>query len=87
MQPLRVASGGYSLQLPVSYDYATGAVGFDRRFFNLAPTGREIDIEAAYGIGLWGGQLSANAFLRREPGHIEALGNDVGGAIRYGVAF
>jgi hypothetical protein len=87
MQPLRVASGGYALQLPVSYDYGTGAVGFDQRFFNLAPTGREIDVEAAYGFGLWGGQLSANAFLRRQPGHIEALGNDVGGAIRYGVAF
>jgi hypothetical protein len=39
MQPLRVASGGYSLQLPVSYDYSTGAVGFDSRFFNLAPSG------------------------------------------------
>jgi hypothetical protein len=87
MQPLRVTSGGYSLQLPVSYDYATGAVGFDQRFFNLAPTGREIDVEAAYGFGLWGGQISANAFLRRQPGHIEALGNDVGAAVRYGVAF
>jgi hypothetical protein len=87
MQPLRVASGGYSLQLPVSYDYATGAVGFDRRFFNLAPTGREIDVEAAYGFGLWGGYLSANAFLRRQPGHIEALSSDVGGAVRYGVSF
>jgi hypothetical protein len=87
MQPLRVASGGYALQLPVSYDYATGAVGYDQRFFNLAPTGREIDFEAAYGMALWGGNVSANAFLRRQPGHVEAMSNDVGAAIRYGVAF
>jgi hypothetical protein len=87
MQPLRVRSGGYALQLPVSYDYQTGAVGFDRRFFNLAPTGREIDVEAAYGIGLWGGQLSANAFLRREPGHVEAMRDDLGAAIRFSLGF
>jgi hypothetical protein len=87
MQPLRVASGGYALQLPVSYDYASGAVGYDQRFFNLAPTGREIDVEAAYGMALWGGQISANAFLRRQPGHVEAMGSDVGAALRYGIAF
>jgi hypothetical protein len=87
MQPLRVNNGGYALRLPVAYDYATGGVGYDRRFFNLAPTGREIDVEAAYGVGLWGGQLSANAFVRREPGHVEAMRDDLGGAIRYSLGF
>ena len=87
MQPLRVASGGYALQLPVSYDYATGAVGYDQRFFNLAPTGREIDVEAAYGVALWGGHISANAFARRQPGHVEAMNTDLGAAFRFGVAF
>jgi hypothetical protein len=87
MQPLRVRSGGYDISLPVSYDYATGGVGYANRFFNLAPTGREIDLEAAYGFGLWSGRMSANAFLRRQPGHIAAAGDDVGAALRYSVGF
>ena len=87
MQPLRVRSGGYRLQVPVSYDYADGSVGYDSRFFNLAPTGREIDFEAAYGKSLWGGWLSANAFLRLEPGHVEAMRDDVGAAVRFKLGF
>jgi subtilisin family serine protease len=87
MQPLRVASGGLTLAVPVSYDYATLQAGYDNRFFNLAPTGREIDIEAAYGVRLLGGELSANAFARRQPGNISALAPDVGGALRFSRGF
>ncbi|HEY5722204.1 MAG TPA: S8 family peptidase [Allosphingosinicella sp.] len=87
MQPLRVLSGGFDLQMPVSYDYSDGSVGYASRFFNLAPTGREIDVEAAYGTRLWGGHLSANAFWRNDPGHIEAAPNDLGGAIRFSLGF
>jgi hypothetical protein len=87
MQPLRVRSGGYDIRLPVSYDYASGSVGYEQRFFNLAPTGREIDLEAAYGVGLWGGHLSTNAFIRREPGHIAGVGDDLGAAIRFTLGF
>jgi hypothetical protein len=83
MQPLRVRSGGYDLSVPISYDYTDGSVGYAQRFFNLAPTGREIDFEAAYGLGLWGGQMSANAFLRRQPGHIATMKNDTGLAFRF----
>jgi hypothetical protein len=87
MQPLRVRSGGYALAVPVSYDYATGGVGYDQRQFSLAPTGREIDLEAAYGTRLWGGQISGNAFMRYQPGHIEALNSDLGAAIRFTLGF
>jgi len=83
MQPLRVASGGFDLDMPVGYDYATGTARFERRFFNLAPTGREIDYEVAYGLGLLGGHLDFNAFLRTDPGHIETMKNDLGTAIRF----
>jgi hypothetical protein len=83
MQPLRVASGGFDLDMPVGYDYATGTARFERRFFNLAPTGREIDYEIAYGLGLLGGHLDFNAFLRTDPGHIETMRKDVGTAIRF----
>jgi hypothetical protein len=87
MQPLRVASGGLTLAVPVSYDYATLQAGYDNRFFNLAPTGREIDLEAAYGLRLLGGEVSANAFARRQPGNIAALAPDVGGAMRFSRGF
>jgi len=87
MQPLRVSSGGFDLKVPTSYDYATGAVGYEDRFLNLAPTGREIDFEAAYSMKLLGGDLGLNAFLRRQPGHIQAMQDDIGGAIRYTLGF
>ncbi|HWH16838.1 MAG TPA: S8 family peptidase, partial [Allosphingosinicella sp.] len=87
MQPLRVRSGGFDLNVPVSYDYATGGVGYQQRFFNLAPTGREIDYELAYSVGALGGNLGVNAFFRTDPGHIEAMKNDVGGAIRFTLGF
>lgn len=83
MQPLRVRSGGFDLSVPVSYDYASQSAGYETRFFNLAPTGREIDLEAAYGVRLLGGEVSANAFARRQPGHISAMGPDLGAAVRF----
>jgi len=86
-QPLRVRTGGYDLRVPVSYDYATLQPGYGERFFNLAPTGREVDLEAAYAVRLLGGELSANAFARRQPGHIAALRPDLGGALRFSRGF
>ena len=63
--------------------HKTGATTFGQRFFNLAPTGREIDYEVAYGFGLLGGSLDLNAFVRSDPGHIEAMPRDTGAAIRF----
>jgi hypothetical protein len=84
-QPLRIRSGGYLMSLPMSYDYGTETAGFESRLLSLAPTGRELDLEAAYGLSLFRGQgsLNANAFLRMEPGNIEAQRNDVGAALRF----
>jgi hypothetical protein len=87
MQPLRIRSGGLNLNVPVSYDYATLQAGYENRFFNLAPTGREIDVEAAYGMPLLGGELSGNLFARRQPGHIAAMDADLGAAIRFTLGF
>ncbi|MFL6844187.1 MAG: S8 family peptidase [Allosphingosinicella sp.] len=87
MQPLRVRSGGLDIYLPVSYDYGSGEAGYQRRFFNLAPTGRELDYELSYEARLLGGNMAANAFVRREPGHIDRTGNDVGGALRFTLGF
>ena len=87
MQPLRVRSGGLDINLPVSYDYASGAVGYQQRLFNLAPAGRELVYELSYGARLLGGYLAANAVLRTDPGHIEAMKNDLGGALRFTLGF
>jgi len=89
MQPLRVRSGGFDLSVPVSYSYDTLTAGYEDRFFNLAPTGREIDLEAGYGLDLFAGSghLSANAFARRDPGNVAAMKDDLGAAIRFTLGF
>jgi hypothetical protein len=86
-QPLRVRDGGLDINLPVSYDYKSGSVGYQHRFFNLAPTGRELDYEIFYGAELVGGNLAFNAFVRNDPGHIELMKNDYGGALRFTLGF
>lgn len=87
-QPLRVAGGGVDLALPTGYDYARGAVtDWTVQRLNMAPRGRELDVEARYAVGLGIGWLEANAFHRRDPGHIAALPADTGVALRYGFGF
>jgi hypothetical protein len=86
-QPLRVRSGGFDINLPVRYDYASRSVGYEPRFLNLAPAGREIDYELSYDMRLLGGHFGANAFLRTNPGHVEARKDDIGAAIRFALGF
>ena len=86
-QPLRVARGGIDLMLPVAHDYATGRTDFGRRTYNLAPTGHELVVEASYAMGLFGGELIANSWWRRDPGHIAAMPDDRGAALRFTMGF
>ena len=86
-QPLRVRSGGLGVMLPVGYSYETLATQYAVTEFNLAPEGREIDLEAAYSLAVGGGWLGANAFLRRQPGHVRAAPDDVGGSVRFTLGF
>jgi len=86
-QPLRVASGGYRLNLPVSYDYGSGAISYAERRLHLAPTGRERDVELAYGRPAGPGWLDANLYLREDPGNDAAAPDDVGAAMRFTMAF
>jgi hypothetical protein len=89
MQPLRVTGGGYDMNLPVAFDHATMSPNYERTRMNLAPSGRELDFEAAYAFALPGRarHLAANGFLRRQPGHLAAAADDVGAAIRYTLGF
>lgn len=88
-QPLRVRGGGYLLNLPVSYDYADRSVGYAPTIFSLSPRGRELALEAAYLMPLFdgAGNLSLNAFMRRDPGNIEAARDDLGAAMRFSLDF
>ena len=86
-QPLRVARGGIDLNLPVAYDYQTGAAELGRRTYNLAPTGRELVVEASYALSLFGGDLIANTWWRQDPGHIAAMPDDKGAAVRFTLGF
>jgi hypothetical protein len=87
MQPLRVSAGGFDLSVPTSYDYSSRTVGYEDRFLNLSPTGREIDFEAAYSMRILGGDLGLNSFYRKDPGHIAGVKDDIGAAIRFTLGF
>ena len=87
-QPLRVARGGIDLALPTDVDAFTARVdGWTMQRLNLAPKGRELDIEARYLRAFWLGDLQTNFYWRRNPGNIAAIEDDYGLAVRYGVAF
>lgn len=86
-QPLRVARGGIDLTLPVAHDYVSGRTDFSRRTYHLAPTGRELVVEASYAMALFGGELIANSWWRRDPGHIAAMPDDQGAAVRFTMGF
>lgn len=87
MQPLRAHSGGLKMFVPVSYDYSSGEAGYQYRLFDLAPNGRELVYEISYGARVLGGNITANAFVRTNAGHVEAMTDDVGGAIRLSAGF
>lgn len=85
--PPRVTSGGLDLALPTSYDYTTGAIGYSEARFGLVPEGHERDLEANAGLRVGTGWLESNLFVRRQPGNIAALSDDLGGAVRFSLAF
>lgn len=88
-QPLRVTSGsGLDLQLPSYFDYSTGAVSrYDSQRLNLAPTGRELDLEMRYAVPFQGGMIQTNLYMRRDPGNVATLADDYGLALRYSLGF
>jgi hypothetical protein len=86
-QPLRISSGGLRLTLPTSFDYASGTALFGVQRLNLAPDGREVDVEAAYSLPFAGGTLSTNLYWRNQPGNIAAAPDDLGGALRLSFGF
>jgi hypothetical protein len=87
-QPLRVSTGGLSLNLPTDFDYSTMTVSqWTVQKLNLAPTGRELDVEATYSRPIWLGTVQTNLFYRRDPGNFAQLPDDYGMALRYSYEF
>jgi len=68
-QPLRVENASALLTSGQSLNADTGAVIFSNQRISLAPSGREIAIEAAYRASIIGWQVEANAAIRHDAGH------------------
>ena len=88
-QPTRVMRGsGLDLILPTGWDYDTGAVSsWTSQHMNLAPTGRELDMEARYTRPWRGGLVQTNLFWRRDPGNVTGVAPDYGLALRWSTGF
>ena len=77
-QPLRVESGGLSLNLPVGYSYQTLRPTFGNVMVPLVPHGREVDTELLWRGPLYSGSAIVSLFYRRDPGHFADLPDDKG---------
>ena len=88
-QPMRVMRGsGLDLVLPTGWDYDSGAVSaWTSQRMNLAPTGRELDVEARYTRPWAGGLVQTNLFWRRDPGNVAGIAPDYGMALRWSAGF
>jgi hypothetical protein len=68
-QPLRVESGAAEIDRPLGRTF-DGRIVRRRTAVDLAPTGRELDLELGYRIALAGaGELGLNWLTRLQPGH------------------
>jgi len=68
-QPLRVEAGDAALDRPLGRTFE-GQIVRRRERIDLAPEGRELDLEIGYRVGLAGiGDLSVNWLTRVQPGH------------------
>lgn len=76
-EPMRVAGGGLNLLY----------TGVDAQTLSLTPSGHERDWEAVYARPLGRGWITANAYLRRQPGNYAYAPDDLGAAVRYSFNF
>lgn len=73
--PLRVQHARASVEVPLAYDLMTGALATGRRDLDLAPSARELDLEAG-----WSAALPRGASLRLGVAHAVDAGNVAGAA-------
>lgn len=71
-QPMRLEAGGVRLATAWGYDYAGERALYSDKVHGLSPSGRELDFELGYRLGLGGGaHVSANLMYQARPGHVE----------------
>ena len=85
--PLRVTGSRFMLNLPQGWDWQSETAAMARMSLSLAPQGSERDYELSYGLGVSGGWLGANLFLRTQAGNIAAMPDDLGAAMRWSMRF
>ncbi len=89
-QPIRVSNANANLLLPVALDM-NGNIYRSATSINLAPQGREIDMQLAYSAKLAklnssfrnSGNIQAFLMARFNPGHDSTAGTDYGGGLRW----
>lgn len=82
-QPLRVERALARLTLPAAYNYESGVTEHHSARVNLAPSAREIDLEAVYALPLAErANMAVHGFHRLDAGHGAAGQNDSGVVFR-----
>ncbi len=81
--PLRVTGSRFELNLPQSWDWQSETATMARAPLDLVPRGSERDYELSYGLGVSGGWLGANLYMRTQAGNIAAMADDYGAALRW----
>ena len=83
-QPLRVEKAMANIALPAAYSYDSGVTAYRSTRVNLAPTGREIDLEAVYALPLAErANMAVHGFHRFDAGHGAAGQDDTGLVLRF----
>ncbi|NNG04376.1 MAG: hypothetical protein HKM95_09785, partial [Inquilinus sp.] len=86
-QPLRVGQADATVTVPVGMTADEVMVRESQRV-DLAPSGREMNVQLAYRRGLWdGADLSSWLLIRNEPGHDAAASNDYGLGLSFTTTF
>ena len=84
--PLRTMSGAMTLTTATSQSQEDGSLKYSTQSVSLAPSGQERDFELAYAsavTGYFGGQMTAVANLKMEPGHVAGAATQYGIGLRY----
>ena len=84
-QPLRVESGTMGLNLPVSRS-ADGTIEHRKATADLAPSGRELDLDLSYVVPVNSGKLQLGLQYRFDAGHIKGA-SAAGAAVSFQQAF
>lgn len=84
-QPLRVEGGAMGLNLPVSRS-ADGTIEHRKATADLAPSGRELDLDLSYAVPVNSGKLQLGLQYRFDAGHVEGA-SAAGAAVSFQQAF